>query len=101
VTGGGVFNMSGGSLRLGDFSEAEVESLLRQHTAEPGQEFHPQAIHRVWAQTCGGPWLVNAPCDRACSRNRQERERPVTEEDILEAQEQLISERTVHLDQLR
>ena len=101
VTGGGVFNISAGSLRLGDFSEAEVDSLLRQHTAETGQEFHPQAIHRVWAQTCGRPWLVNALCDRTCSRNRQERERPVTEEDFLEAQEQLIPKRTVHLDQLR
>ena len=100
VTGGSAFNVSAGSLRLGDFSEAEVESLLLQHTAETGQEFHPEAIHRVWTQTRGQPWLVNALCDRACSRNTQERERPVTEEDILESQERLISERTVHLDQL-
>ena len=100
VTGGGVFNISAGSLRLGDFSEAEVESLLRQHTDETGQEFHPQAIHRVWTQTCGQPWLVNALCDRTCSRDKLERERSVTEEDILDAQEQLILERTVHLDQL-
>ena len=100
VTGGSAFNVSAGSLRLGDFSEAEVESLLRQHTSETGQEFHPQAIHRVWTQTCGQPWLVNALCDRTCSRDKQERERPITEEDILEAQEQLILERTVHLDQL-
>ena len=100
VTGGSAFNVSAGSLRLGDFSEAEVESLLGQHTSETGQEFHPKAIHRVWTQTCGQPWLVNALCDRACSRDKQERERPITEEDILEAQEQLILERTVHLDQL-
>ena len=100
VTGRSAFNISAGSLRLGDFSEAEVESLLRQHTDETGQEFHPQAIHRVWTQTCGQPWLVNALCDRTCSWNKQERERSVTEEDILEAQEQLILERTVHLDQL-
>ena len=69
--------------------------------AEVGREkFQPEVIHRVWTQTCGQPWLVNALCDRACFQNKQERDRPITEDDVLEAQEQLILERTVHLDQL-
>ena len=102
VTGGSAFNISADSLRLGDFSRVEVEALLDQHAAETGQKFLPQAIERVWRQTLGQPWLVNALCERACSccEAGSGRKRPVTENDILEAQEQLILRRVVHLDQL-
>lgn len=102
VTGGSVFNISADSLRLGDFSESEVEALLEQHTAETGQPFHPQALQRVWEQTRGQPWLVNALCQRACFRNPsgRDRGRPIMEADILDAREQLILKRVVHLDQL-
>ena len=102
VTGGSAFNISADSLRLGDFSRAEVEALLAQHTAETGQTFHPSALERIWTQTQGQPWLVNALCDRACFRSDRgrDRARPIEEDDILEAQEQLILKRVVHLDQL-
>ena len=102
VTGGSAFNISADSLRLGDFSRAEVEVLLAQHTAETGQAFRPEARERIWTQTQGQPWLVNALCDRACFRSDRgrDRARPIEEDDILEAQEQLILKRVVHLDQL-
>ena len=100
VTGGSAFNISAGSLRLGDFTEAEVGKLLEQHTAETGQVFLPAALERVWTQTCGQPWLVNALCDRTCFRQDGAGAGPVTEDDVLRAQEQLILERVVHLDQL-
>ena len=100
VTGGSAFNISAGSLRLGDFTQAEVGRLLEQHTAETGQAFLPEALQRVWTQTCGQPWLVNALCDRTCFRQDGAGAGPVTEDDVLRAQEQLILERVVHLDQL-
>ena len=100
VAGGSVFNISADSLRLGDFSEAEVHALLGQHTAETGQTFLPQALQRVWAQTCGQPWLVNALCARACFGDEGMGAGPVTEGAILKAQEQLVLDRVVHLDQL-
>ena len=102
VTGGSAFNISADSLRLGDFSRGEVEALLAQHTAETGQTFHPSALERIWTQTQGQPWLVNALCDRACFRSERgrDRARPIEEDNILEAQEQLILKRVVHLDQL-
>ena len=102
VTGGSAFNISADSLRLGDFSRAEVEALLAQHTAETGQTFHPSALERIWTQTQGQPWLVNALCDRACFRSERgrDRARPIEEDAILAAQEQLILQRVVHLDQL-
>ena len=102
VTGGSAFNISAASLRLGDFSESEVEALVGQHTSETGQRFLPEAIERVWAQTLGQPWLVNALCRRACfdSESGRNRNRPITDDDILEAREQLIMERVTHIEQL-
>lgn len=55
VTGGSSFNISAGSLRLGDFSQVEGETVLGEHTAQTGKEFRPTAIQRVWKQTCGQP----------------------------------------------
>ena len=102
VTGGSAFNISAASLRLGDFERAEVEALVGQHTAETGQQFEPAALERVWAQTQGQPWLVNALCSKACFESPQgrDRSRAITDDDILEAQEILIQGRAVHLDQL-
>ena len=102
IAGGSVFNISAAALRLGDFDRAETEALLGQHTAETGQEFEPAAIERVYTQTAGQPWLVNALCAEACFEHPQgrDRSRPITEDDIFAAQEVLIQGRVVHLDQL-
>ena len=101
-TGGSAFNIKAKSLRLGDFERSEVESLLAQHTEETGQAFRPEALERVWSQTRGQPWLVNALCYRTCFESEigRDRGRAIVEDDILESQEQLILERAVHLDQL-
>ena len=102
IAGASAFNISADSLRLGDFSQAEVEALLGQHTSETGQEFEPAAIERVYTQAAGQPWLVNALCWHACfkSPHGRDRRRAITEHDILAAQEVLIQGRVVHLDQL-
>ena len=102
VDGGSAFNISATSLRLSDFSESEVIALLDQHTTETGQKFEPEALQRIWKQTCGQPWLVNAVCDRACFPKAQglNRSRAVTDEDFADAEEQIILDRVVHLDQL-
>ena len=102
IAGGSAFNISADSLRLGDFDQVEVEALLGQHTAETGQKFEPAAIDRVYTQTAGQPWLVNALCWHACfkSPHGRDRRRAISEHDILAAQEVLIQGRVVHLDQL-
>ena len=102
LAGGSAFNIRAESLRLGDFTEAEVRALLAQHTTETGQAFTPEALDAVWKQTRGQPWLVNALCRRVCfgSEAGRDRTRAVTVRDILEAQEHLILSRQVHLDQL-
>ena len=102
IAGGSAFNVKAESLRLGDFSQDEVQALLAQHTEETGQAFTEDASQRVWTQSQGQPWLVNALAAQACFRNPsgRDRGRPITADDIDEAQEQLIARRETHLDQL-
>ena len=102
IAGGSAFNIRAESLRLGDFSREEVESLLGQHTEETGQAFTEEARAAVWELTEGQPWLVNALAYEACFRNRAGRDRgqEVTAEAIQDAREQLILRRETHLDQL-
>ena len=98
IAGGSAFNIKATSLRLGNFSRDEVTALLAQHTVETGQAFTPEALHRVWTQSQGQPWLVNALCDEACSGNADNQS--ISEVAIIAAQEQLILRRETHLDQL-
>ena len=102
VLGGSAFNIKSESLRLGDFTETEVRALLAQHTGETGQVFTAGALQTVWRRTAGQPWLVNALCYDACFRHEagRDRARPITRDDVLEAQERLILRRETHIDQL-
>ena len=102
VAGGSAFIVKAESLRLGDFSDADVRTLLAQHTEETGQPFTPDALSTVWRQTRGQPWLVNALCRRACFGGDagRDRSRAITADDLLDAQEHLILSRVTHLHQL-
>ena len=102
VTGGSAFNVRAESLRIGDFTRAEVHALLAQHTAETGQAFTAEALETVWRQTQGQPWLVNALCRRVCFAGEagRDRSRAITATDIFDAREHLVQSRQVHLDQL-
>ena len=102
VAGGSAFNVRAESLRLGDFSRREVESLLAQHTEETGQAFTNEARGDVWELTQGQPWLVNALAYEACFKNKAGRDRSlsITVDAVQDAREQLIRRRETHLDQL-
>ena len=102
IAGGSAFNIKVRSLRLGDFTRGNVETLLGQHTAETGQTFAPDAVDAVWEQTRGQPWLVNALGREMCFPKGplQPRDRPISEQDVFEAREALILSRETHLDQL-
>ena len=102
IAGGSAFNVRAESLRLGDFTRAEVGTLLARHTEETGQAFTPEALETVWTRTRGQPWLVNALCRRACFdvEAGRDRSRAITRDAVLDAQEHLIVSRQVHLDQL-
>ena len=102
IAGGSAFNIKARSLRMGDFTSADVRALLGQHTDETGQAFTPAALEAVWEQTRGKPWLVNALAREMCFEHEQLRlrDRPLAEADVFEAREALILRRETHLDQL-
>ena len=102
IAGGSAFNIRAESLRLGDFSRSEVESLLEQHREHTGQAFTDAAREEVWALTRGQPWLVNALAYDACFRDEagRNRERPIRAAAIHDARERLILRRETHLEQL-
>ena len=102
IAGGSAFNIKARSLRLGDFSRDEVIALLCQHTEETGQRFTDDALELIWRQTQGQPWLVNALAEETCFYGDAAEDRciSITADAIREAQEQLITRRETHLDQL-
>ena len=102
VAGGSAFNVRAESLRLGDFSQGEVDLLLAQHTEETGQAFTAEAGRQLWQLTEGQPWLVNALAYEACFSDEAglDRSRAITAGAVLDAREQLIQRRETHLDQL-
>ena len=102
ITGGSAFNIKSGSIRLGDFTQADVKALLQQHTDATGQTFDEGVLDEIWADTQGQPWLVNALAYEACFRKPEQRDRsqPVTVEQIRQSKESLILRRDTHLDQL-
>lgn len=102
ITGGSAFNIKAKSLRLGDFTQSEVETLLGQHTRETGQEFTVQARTCLWHLTQGQPWLVNALAYETCFEIKEgrDRSRPIDKDMVDQAKENLIARRETHLDQL-
>jgi hypothetical protein len=102
ITGGSAFNIKAASLRLGNFSRPEVETLYQQHTQETGQIFTPEAIELAWHLTQGQPWLVNALAYEVIYKTTEGRnpQNPITAALLLQAKEQIISRRETHLDGL-
>jgi len=102
ITGGSAFNIKAESLRLGNFTREEVESLYAQHTHETGQSFASEIFSELWEDTQGQPWLVNALGYEMTWRDKVARNRsiPITLERYQAARERLIQSRITHLDQL-
>ena len=98
ITGGSAFNVKAESLRLGDFSQADIENLCQQHATETGQSFTPEALRLLWLYTQGQPWLVNALAYEVTFGERNGY--PITSDHLIAAKEQLILRRETHLDQL-
>ncbi|MBF0229871.1 MAG: AAA-like domain-containing protein [Desulfamplus sp.] len=102
ITGGSAFNVKARSLRLGEFNQADVLSLLDEHVKETGQKFELEAKELIWKYTQGQPWLVNALAYEVCfeMKHGRKREFPITGQMVKDAKENLILRRETHLDQL-
>ena len=92
------FNIKLESLRIGDFDEAEVNTLLDEHTADTGQVFTPEARTRLFALSQGQPWLTNALAREVVEKMAVTG--PIEAEHIDRAKERLILARATHLDSL-
>ncbi len=51
ITSGSTFNIKAESLRLGNFTEARVRALCKQHTAATGQAFDEAIFTEAWEDT--------------------------------------------------
>jgi hypothetical protein len=102
ITGGSAFNIKAESLRLGDFSRAEMIALYQQHTDVTGQEFTEEAIELAWQSTQGQPWLVNALAEQAVWKTKENLDRSlaIDLQRLRAAREALILRNDTHLDQL-
>ena len=102
ITGGSAFNIKAESLRLGDFSRAEMETLYQLHTDATGQVFTPEARELAWQSTDGQPWLINALAEQVTWRTLANRDASaqIDFERMRAAREALILRNDTHLDQL-
>lgn len=102
ITGGSAFNIKAESLRMGNFTQDEVQALWLQHTQETWQEFEGDIFPELWEDTRGQPWLVNALGYEVTWKNRaaRDRTRKISLRDYRQGREQLILSRATHLDQL-
>jgi hypothetical protein len=94
------FNIKLKSLRVGDFSPAEVRELYAQHTADTGQVFTEDALERAIDVTAGQPWLVNALAREIVEEMAVQSDQPITRAHVEDAKERLILARAAHLDSL-
>ncbi|MEN0048489.1 MAG: ATP-binding protein, partial [Bacteroidota bacterium] len=102
ITGGSAFNIKAESLRLANFTKAQIAQLYQQHTDATGQVFEDGILDLAWHYTEGQPWLVNAIAYEATYRmqENQDRQRLITLEIFETAKENIILRRDTHLDQL-
>lgn len=94
------FNVNRATLRLSDFTEADVAALYGQHTADTSQVFEEAAVARAFEWTQGQPFLVNQLAHIATGELEPGRSRPITVAHVDEAKERLVLARTTHLDSL-
>jgi len=94
------FNIKTTSLRLGNFSEAEVRELYTQYTEESGQPFTDEAIATAYHLTQGQPWLVNSLAAQTVDALNIPLDEPITALHIQRARERVIRQRQTHLDSL-
>jgi len=95
------FNVISDSLTIHNFSFSEVEALYQQHTEATGQVFERAVTEKIFEQTDGQPWLVNAIA-REIIQNILDNNylKPITFELVVLAIQNIILRRDTHIDSL-
>jgi molybdopterin-guanine dinucleotide biosynthesis protein len=95
------FNIVSEALTLRNFNKEEIRELYLQHTSETGQRFEEEAIEKVWQQTQGQPWLVNAIAREAIVKIlRSDYSQIITASYVDQAIQTIIMRRDTHIDSL-
>ena len=95
------FNIIRKDMLIPNFTEADIQALYSQHTAETGQVFADGVLEDVWRLTRGQPWLVNAIAHECVAKIHAFRyAEPVTVADVEAAKEAIIRRRDTHVDSL-
>jgi hypothetical protein len=84
------FNIEVDSLRLSNFTEADVAELYDQHTAETSQAFEPEAKAKAFELTGGQLWLVNALANHVVRKMGIPATRAIKSFDIEKAAQEII-----------
>ncbi|MGM0519402.1 MAG: AAA-like domain-containing protein, partial [Campylobacterota bacterium] len=103
ITGGSAFNIKAKSIKMGNFNYDECVELWDQHTRETGQSFDKKIFPKLWSDTKGQPWLVNALAHQLTWENRElrkDRSIHITYEHYMIAREELIESRNAHPNRL-
>lgn len=99
LTGGSCFNIKAKSVRLGNFTQNDVNELFAQHEKEYGQKLATGLPEKIFELTQGQPWLCNALGEQMCFELFPN-EPVLHEKHLHEAKEALILSRSTHIDQL-
>jgi len=82
------------------FSFDNVKNLYAQYSQETNQPFSDEAVHRVYEQTCGQPWLVNRLGTILTVNIKPETTDSILPADVDEAIKCLLKEDNVHFNNL-
>lgn len=91
------FNIAVRAIMLRNFTAAETQSLLQQHTDETGQRFISETREAIFDLTQGQPWLANALAKVAVEELVTDLTQPVTLVHIEQALELLIQRRQTRM----
>ncbi len=95
------FNISARSLTLKNFSREEIATLYAQHTEATGQAFPSDVVDKVFEQTQGQPWLVNAIAKEIIEDILiNDLSKPITVDKVEQAIQNIVLRRDTHIDSL-
>jgi hypothetical protein len=95
------FNIITKSLTISNFSISDIEGLYAQHTQATGQIFEKLVIEKIFEQTDGQPWLVNAIAREIIEEILEnDYTREINIELVEQAIQNIILRRDTHIDSL-
>ncbi len=95
------FNISARSLTLKNFSREEIATLYAQHTEATRQAFPSEVVDKVFEQTQGQPWLVNAIAKEIIEDILgNDHSKSITIDQVEQAIQNIVLRRDTHIDSL-